>query len=124
LCGAGTLAREVLLTGPRKPRRPTIHDDFITVSPRSENARPHGEIAVELHTSHPDRFSPRHALFALGEDDKRREVELDEFWPHKGSLVLKLKGVDSINDAETFLRCELQVPPRAKGTARTRRGVY
>jgi len=49
-------------------------------------------------------------LFALGEDDKRREVELEEFWPHKGSLVLKLKGVDSINDAETFLRCELQVP--------------
>jgi len=53
-------------------------------------------------------------LFALGEDDKRREVELDEFWPHKGSLVLKLKGVDSINDAETFLRCELQVPRAQK----------
>ena len=49
-------------------------------------------------------------LLALGQDDQRREVELEEFWPHKGSLVLKLKGVDSINDAETFLRCELQVP--------------
>ena len=49
-------------------------------------------------------------LFALGQDDKRREVELEEFWPHKGSLVFKLKGVDSINDAETFLRCELQIP--------------
>jgi len=49
-------------------------------------------------------------LYALGQDDKRREVELEEFWPHKGSLVLKLKGVDSMNDAETFLRCELQVP--------------
>jgi 16S rRNA processing protein RimM len=49
-------------------------------------------------------------LFALGQDDQRREVELEEFWPHKGSLVLKLRGVDSINDAEVFLRCELQVP--------------
>jgi 16S rRNA processing protein RimM len=49
-------------------------------------------------------------LFALGQDDTRREVELEEFWPHKGSLVLKLKGVESITDAEAFLRCELQVP--------------
>lgn len=49
-------------------------------------------------------------LFAVGQDDQRREVELEEFWPHKGSLVFKLRGVDSINDAETFLRCELQVP--------------
>jgi 16S rRNA processing protein RimM len=48
-------------------------------------------------------------LFALGQDDKRREVEVEEFWPHKGGLVLKLKGVESINDAEAFLRCELQV---------------
>jgi 16S rRNA processing protein RimM len=65
---------------------------------------------VELHTSHPDRFSPGMHLFALGQDNTRREVELEEFWPHKGSLVLKLKGIDSINDAETFLRHELQVP--------------
>jgi 16S rRNA processing protein RimM len=49
-------------------------------------------------------------LFALGPDANRREVELEELWPHKGNLVFKLKGVDSINDAETFLRCELQIP--------------
>jgi len=49
-------------------------------------------------------------LFALGQDDNRRKVELEGFWPHKGSLVLKLKGIDSINDAEAFLRCELQIP--------------
>jgi 16S rRNA processing protein RimM len=63
-----------------------------------------------LHTSHPGRFTSGMRLFALGQDDKRREVELEEFWPHKGGLVFKLKGVDSINDAETFLRCELQIP--------------
>jgi len=90
--------------------KPGIHDDFITLARVLKTQGRHGEIAVELHTSHPDRFSPGMRLFALGQDDKRREVELEEFWPHKGSLVLKLKGVDSINDAETFLRCELQVP--------------
>ena len=49
-------------------------------------------------------------LFALGQDDQRREIELEGLWPHKGGLVLKLKGIDSINDAETFLRCEIQIP--------------
>ena len=49
-------------------------------------------------------------MFALGKDAQRREVELEECWPHKDYLVLKLKGVDSMNDAETFLRCELQIP--------------
>jgi 16S rRNA processing protein RimM len=49
-------------------------------------------------------------LFALGQGDIRREVELEGLWPHKGGLVLKLKGVDSIHDAEAFLHCELQVP--------------
>ncbi len=48
-------------------------------------------------------------MFALGKGD-RREIELEECWPHKDYLVLKLKGVDSINDAEAFLRCELQIP--------------
>jgi len=49
-------------------------------------------------------------LFALSEANQRREVELESLWPHKGGLVLKLKGIDSMNDAETFLRNEIQVP--------------
>ena len=111
MCGAGALARVVLFfRSPRKPRRPAIHDDFITLARVLKTQGRHGEIAVESHTSHPDRFSSGMHLFALGQDDQRREVELEEFWPHKSSLVLKLKGVDSITDAETFLRCELQVP--------------
>ena len=48
-------------------------------------------------------------MSALGKGE-RREVELEDCWPHKDYLVLKLKGVDSINDAEAFLRCELQLP--------------
>lgn len=40
----------------------------------------------------------------------RRELEVEELWPHKGLLVLKLAGVDSISEAETLVGCELQVP--------------
>jgi len=40
----------------------------------------------------------------------RRELELEEFWPHKEFLVLKFAGVDSISEAETLVGSELQVP--------------
>jgi len=42
--------------------------------------------------------------------EHRRELTVEGFWPHKGHLVLKFAGVDSISDAETLVRCELQVP--------------
>jgi 16S rRNA processing protein RimM len=70
----------------------------------------HGEVAVELHSDVPDRFKVGLRLFALGPDDSRRELRIEEFWPHKGALVLKFAGVDSMNDAETLIGCELQVP--------------
>jgi 16S rRNA processing protein RimM len=50
-------------------------------------------------------------VLALPRDsESRRELQLEEFWPHKGMLVLKFRGVDSISEAETLVGCELQVP--------------
>jgi len=48
-----------------------------------------GEVAVEVHTDVPDRFQPGMKLSALADDGSRRELEVQEAWPHKGSLVLK-----------------------------------
>jgi len=49
-------------------------------------------------------------IFALAEDNSRRELEIEGLWPHKGWLILKFRGVDSISDAEALLRSEVQVP--------------
>ncbi len=49
-------------------------------------------------------------LSALLEDGSRRALKIEELWPHKGMLVLKFAGIDSISDAETLIRSELQVP--------------
>jgi len=69
-----------------------------------------GEVAVELHSDVPDRFRVGLRLFALSPDDSRRELQIEELWPHKGDLVLKFAGVDSMSDAEALIGCELQVP--------------
>jgi 16S rRNA processing protein RimM len=70
----------------------------------------HGEVAAELHSDVPDRFVEGLRLYALNENGTRRELVLENIWPHKGRAVLKFAGIDSIDDAETLLRCELQVP--------------
>jgi 16S rRNA processing protein RimM len=44
------------------------------------------------------------------ERNERRELELEDHWFHKGGVVLKFKGIDSISDAETLLRGEVQIP--------------
>jgi 16S rRNA processing protein RimM len=69
-----------------------------------------GEVAVELHTDVPDRFRQGMRLWALGKDGQRREVQVEDLWPHKGLLVLKFAGVESISDAEPLIGAELQVP--------------
>ncbi len=49
-------------------------------------------------------------LLALDPESRRRELEVEELWPHQGLLVFKFAGVDSICRAETLIGCELQVP--------------
>jgi len=49
-------------------------------------------------------------VLALSDDGERRELKIEDLWPHKGLLILKFSGVDDMNDAETIVGCELQVP--------------
>ena len=69
-----------------------------------------GEVAAELHSSIPGRLHPDMRLLALDGTGARRELQVEDVWPHKGLVVLKFAGVDSISDAELLAGCELQVP--------------
>ena len=69
-----------------------------------------GEVALELHTSLPNRFARGLRLWALAENNQRHESQVEEIWPHKGGAVAKFSGIDSISDAEALVGCELQVP--------------
>ena len=41
---------------------------------------------------------------------QRREVKVEDLWPHKSFLVLKFQGIETINDAEPLVGAELQLP--------------
>jgi 16S rRNA processing protein RimM len=83
---------------------------FVTLARVVKTQGRHGEVAVEVHSDVPDRFVEGMKLSALDNaGDSRRELEVEGFWPHKGLLVLKFSGVDSISEAETLVGSELQV---------------
>jgi 16S rRNA processing protein RimM len=69
-----------------------------------------GELAVEPLSDRPDRFPGLKRAFLAGPGGAAREVRVAGCWPHKGRFVLKLEGVDSIDQAEGLRGLELRVP--------------
>ncbi len=79
-----------------------------------------GEVAGEILSDVPGRFAVGMKLLALPRESKaRRELEVEDLWPHKGLLVLKFAGVDSISDADVLVGCELQVPRSQRSQLQT-----
>jgi 16S rRNA processing protein RimM len=97
--------------------------EFITLARVIKTQGRRGEVAVEVHSDVPDRFAAGMKLLVLpaaqsrkrvtGADEshgqERAEKTIEDLWPHKGLLVLKFRGIDSISDAEALIGSELQV---------------
>jgi len=69
-----------------------------------------GEVVVEPLSDRPDRFPSLRRAFVAGEDGAARPVQVRDAWPHKGRFVLKLDGVDSIDEAEGYRGLDLRIP--------------
>jgi 16S rRNA processing protein RimM len=95
-------------------------NEFVAIARVSKTQGRHGEVAATLLTDFPELFRTRKKLFALSGsgnakqsvavDPVRRQLDLEEHWFHKGMVVLKFAGVDSISDAETLIGSEIQIP--------------
>lgn len=85
--------------------------DFVTLARVVKTQGRRGEVAAEIHSEIPGRFVPGMHLLALEiRSNRRRDLEVQEFWSHRGLLVFRFAGVESISDAEALVGCELQVP--------------
>ena len=69
-----------------------------------------GEVVVQPLSDRPDRFPSLRQAFVAGESGSARPVQVRDAWPHKGRFVLKLEGVDSIDDAERYRGLDLRIP--------------
>ena len=92
--------------------RDQVSDDgFISVARICGSQGRRGEVAAEIKTDFPERFTPG-ARFLLAKNPaagERREYVVEKAWPHKGKMILKFAGVDSISSAEALTGLELMV---------------
>ena len=77
-----------------------------------------GEVLAELLTDFPEKFVERKRVFLLPAAGRKpaepREIQLENHWLHKGRVVLKFVGIDSINDAETLRGLDVAIPPEER----------
>ncbi len=73
-----------------------------------------GEVAAELLTDFPERFRRGETLSLCPSGGERRSARLEEFWFHKGGIVLKFASVEDIGAAQRLVGCEVQVPREAR----------
>jgi 16S rRNA processing protein RimM len=69
-----------------------------------------GEVSAEILTDFPERFEERRQLVLLAANGQGRSVELESHWLHKGGVVLKFAGVDSIDEAAKLRGLEVAIP--------------
>lgn len=87
-----------------------IQGEFVTVAKVTKTQGRVGEVAAVLLTDFPERFSQPGPYYSLDKENRRREIQLDDHWFHKGQLIVKVAGTDSISQAEELIGCEIQVP--------------
>lgn len=69
----------------------------------------HGEVVVAPLSDRPDRFPELRSVFVEAAGGGVRAVVVKSCWPHKDRFVLKLEGVDTIDDAERYRGLELRI---------------
>ena len=62
------------------------------------------------------RFFSSGPVYLRDLSKQRREAAVERAWLHQGRLVLKLKNVDSISDAEALRNVDLQIPRERAGS--------
>ncbi|GIU81759.1 MAG: ribosome maturation factor RimM [Pyrinomonadaceae bacterium] len=66
-----------------------------------------GEIVAEVLTDFPERFSYTERVFSVSPKGKIQGLEIEDFWFQKNRVVLKFVGIDSIEEAEKLIGCEI-----------------
>jgi 16S rRNA processing protein RimM len=69
-----------------------------------------GEVAAEILTDFPARFQQLQSVFLEVPGQAPKHVNLERAWPHKGRIILKFSGIDSIESASGLRGLQVFIP--------------
>jgi 16S rRNA processing protein RimM len=73
-----------------------------------------GEVAAEILTDFPSRFSGVTRVYLEAPGQVPGPIALENAWPHKGRIILKLAGIDSIDQASRLRGLHVLIPSDEK----------
>jgi 16S rRNA processing protein RimM len=76
-----------------------------------------GELVCEDLSDDPARFTEGKRVFVRDSRDQRSEYSIEKVWYHKGRLILKFGGIDTISDAEGLRGFDVQLSEDEIGPA-------
>ena len=69
-----------------------------------------GEVAAEILTDFPARFEKLQSAFLEASGEAPRPVTVEGVWPHKGRMILKFAGIDSLEGAARLRGLHVLIP--------------
>ena len=85
--------------------------DLVAIARISKPQGRIGEVVAELLTDFPERFDDLEKVVVAFPNGEQQTLSLTGSWPHKGRIVLKFEGFDSISDAEKLTGCRVLISP-------------
>jgi 16S rRNA processing protein RimM len=73
-----------------------------------------GELSAVSLSGGPERFESAGEVFLFGAEDRPEPHEIEWVWEHRGRLIFKFRGIDTITDAERLEGAEVRVPISAR----------
>ena len=73
-----------------------------------------GEVAAEILTDFPERFGRVQRAYLEQRGREPRAIEVERAWLHKGRVILKLYGIDTISQASDLRGLHILVPREEK----------
>lgn len=71
-------------------------------------------MAAEILTDFPERFQSLRRAYVEDPSGEPKEVVIENAWPHKGRMILKLAGVESIGAADELRGRHVLIPQEAR----------
>jgi 16S rRNA processing protein RimM len=82
-------------------------EDWVAIALLGKPRGNRGELTAVSLSNKPERFETLERVYLSGHD---QPFPVEEIWEHKGALVFKLAGIDSISKAEAYHGCEVRLP--------------
>lgn len=90
-------------------RGPRDEPEYLTVAyivrPRGNK----GEVAADAPGNDESIYQGGQTVWLIDARNERTEVKVEQAWPHKGRLILKFEGIDSISAAEELRGRRVQI---------------